>query len=256
MHNSHFRHEYSASGIDTEFPKWKEDVSRGGIRVSLTDELPEVGVLLNRHFQETPNTSWLRLSRNIDDDYVNVDVLNPRWAHASMGRTALIDTVRIGEGDLYIVGRDKYPELGKYVSSRHVSISAEFSAYSQRVQVKDMGSTNGTGVYLPRTDDQESRNFYEEAYPTQPHSTPSSQEESGGLIFSFIKKHQVGHEFISDVDWSIGFNVITNLKNRYADDKKLLGREFNKALHPDRGTISDARAAHAMYNIARNELGL
>jgi len=251
---------YSRRGVSSEFPKWKYDVLSGNTaKFPLTDQDPQVGVLLNRHFQDTPNSSWVRVSLDENDKgYLNVDLLNPELIHRGMGRSALIDTVRLEEGDHYIIGRKKYPELGGYVSERHIALSVDEEIHGERwLGVKDMHSTNGTGIYTPVSPTQDRRSSYRgHDAPTQPENAHGNEEQQNHKLFAFINKHKETHEHIGDIDWAIGFNVITDLRSRYATDRKLLERQFNRVMHPDRKIIADPQTAHDMYLIGKMELGL
>ena len=260
MSNIPFDSANSRRGVSSEFPKWKYDVLGGNTaRIPLTEQDPHVGVLLNRHFQDTPNTSWVRVSLDENEKgYLNVDLLNPELIHRGMGRSALIDTVRIEEGDQYVIGRKKYPELGGYVSERHITLSVvEESHGAHWLGVRDMHSTNGTGVYVPASPTQDRRSGYR-AYdgPTQPEGARSNEEPQNHKLLAFMDKHKEKHEHIGDIDWAIGFNVITDLRSRYGADKKVLERQFNRVMHPDLRIIADPRAAHDMYLIGKSELGL
>lgn len=251
------RYESANSSIASEFPKWKQDVSREETTVSLSDALPSVGVLLNRHRQDTPNTSWLRVSHNKQEEYVSIDLLNPQIVRQSLGHSALIDTVRIGEGDRYIIGRHKYPELGGYVSGQHIAVSVDFQPGKSYLYLNDLGSTNGTGVYM--TDARSARDgsgYYEEDYPTKPHNVYSEEKGQDNQMLAFIDKYKEDYKSMSDIDWAICFNVISDLRTRFANDRKGLERQFNKVLHPDRQIVADQKAVHDMYVIGKKEFGL
>jgi hypothetical protein len=255
-----FDSEHSRRGVSSEFPKWKYDVLGGNTaKIPLTEQNSEVGVLLNRHFQDTPSTSWVRVSLDEKEKgYLNVDLLNPELISRGMGRSALIDTVRIEEGDQYVIGRKKYPELGGYVSERHIALTVnEESQGVQWLGVQDMHSTNGTGIYIPISPTQDRRSGYRRHdAPTQPENGRADDEPQNHKLFAFIDRHKETHEHIGDVDWAIGFNVIIDLRSRYATDRKILERQFNRVMHPDRRIISDPQAAHDMYLIGKKELGL
>jgi hypothetical protein len=166
------------------------------------------------------------------EDTVELHVLNPR----NLGESALVDTVRLVNGDAYMIGREKYPELYATTSRTHAVFEASFGdddPSKLELTVMNMSDKSGTGV-VRRT---------EEAHLHDP------------LFLEFLTRRKGGAEALSEMDIVDCFNIMSELEATYgvSDDNNKFRVAINRKFHTDRHPGNEAYA-RAMFDILMAEL--
>ncbi len=218
--------------------------------------------------------SWLEL-RKSPEDQTSTFELNIIDSTRRLGNRALIDTVLLVPGDVFTVGRFKYPDVGELVSRNHIQVSileAKPAIAPLQVAFKDLYSANGSYLYTEKK--QDSFFDYDGWYDNEPTDPPyyrneppryeapprqePSQPEQKDIVAEYLVKYGSQYPALSYSDMALCIGVTTHLRSQFADvkDRAKLERALNIALHPDRKAHPNKQVAHELFLLGKNILGL
>lgn len=225
--------------------------------------------------------AWLELRESSQHDAHTALELNiiQRRIDKKIGESALVDTVTLIPGDVFTIGRYKYPNINPMVSRKHlqVSVDSPFRHGAQLdVTVEDMGSENGTYLYETPAptrklyddydpyagadedeDEPAEQPFFKASYE-QPKADQRHEQSAPDPVEALMKRYGTRFTSLSYIDFSVASSVADHLRSQYqgAHNKTRLERELNKQLHPDRMAHPDKKIAHEMFLLAKDLLGL
>ena len=253
------------------------------------EEAIRMGVLLggDAYYPEgKKETPWIdvrhmqynTLGDNPFDKFLEINIIDPRRIY--LGQSALIDTVRLEVGDVYMVGRLKYPELPETVGHRQVSIlydapegsEDDFTppfdrrrvSFAQPNQIQShtfiYTEPRTLDPYYSSTEEPPWANFNRKVYD-QSESAPTPEPEPtppvvNQRLVEFIDRHRQEFPALSDADFGFCMAVCDDLKTKYSHDKRILFRQFNIVLHPDAVRHLAPTSRHQVYILGKKLLGL
>lgn len=212
-----------------------------------------------------PDTPWLEVHKPIDSEpCIEVNIINPVSAHR-LGESALIDSVILERGDVFRIGRLKYPELSQKISRTHTVLSYDHS----RLLIEDR-SRNGMHVSYPRPmraePKREPYSFGEQYFNWNDqwdedvfYDSFDYDQFSGGHESGFVSHERLMRTYserfssLSEADFVVCYQAIETL--RAILDSKKRERELFRHFHPDRNRLPNGRVANEIYLLLRAELG-